>query len=202
MSDFFDPLAVGYDVQACETRQLEPPEHWPEDLIRIFDRLFAHTENTRLIRGGSEPVYLPAGDSCAYHQVVFAHGFFSSALHEIAHWCLAGQQRRLLMDYGYWYAADGRSREQQGEFERVEIKPQALEWILSKACGKGFRISVDNLSGEPSDPAPFKQAVYQQVLSYCQQGLPKRAETIFETLTDFYQTGGLNSSQFHVSELG
>ncbi len=186
-----------------ESQVLEAVAHRPRDLISIFNELFAEAENTRLIRGGSEPVYLPASEACSYHQVVFAHGFFSSALHEIAHWCLAGQQRRLLVDYGYWYAADGRSREQQREFERVEVKPQALEWVLSEACGKGFRISVDNLSGESTDPAPFKRAVYQQVLTYCRQGLPARAETLFQALNKFYQTDDcLRSSRFDPSQLG
>ena len=74
-----------------------------EPLIALFDQTFITQFNTRLVRGGDEPVYLPANATVAYHQVVFAHGYFSSALHEIAHWCIAGERRRLLEDYGYWY---------------------------------------------------------------------------------------------------
>ena len=184
------------------------PEHRPADLILLFNTLFASVENTRLVLGGSEPVYIPANQESSYHQLVFAHGFFSSALHEISHWCIAGKQRRLQLDYGYWYAADGRNRQQQQAFEHVEIKPQALEWILSKACGMSFRISADNLSGEETDTAPFKCAVHSQVLAYCQQGLPPRAQLLLQCLLAFYQrvsddeSHWLTITPFELSELG
>ena len=83
-----------------------------QDIIAIFDRVFSTRENTRLIKGNDEPWYIPANKDCNYHQVVFAHGFFSSALHELAHWCIAGKERRLKVDYGYWYEEDGRSLSQ------------------------------------------------------------------------------------------
>lgn len=175
----------------------------PDDLVSLFNRLFAESENTRLVRGDDEPIYLPADAHCAYHRVVFAHGFFSSALHEIAHWCIAGDSRRLLTDYGYWYAPDGRDRDQQREFERVEVKPQALEWILSRACRKPFRISVDNLNGEASDPEPFKRAVYRQVLRYCETTIPPRARKLHESLAAFYQTSpALDVTLFSPCEIG
>src|SRR5690606_39383874 len=53
--------------------------------------------------------YLPASEPDGLARVVFAHGFFASALHEIAHWCIAGDYRRTLHDYGYWYCPDGRT---------------------------------------------------------------------------------------------
>ncbi len=53
--------------------------------------------------------------------------FYASALHEIAHWCIAGENRCQQVDYGYWYEPNGRSEERQFEFEKVEVKPQALE---------------------------------------------------------------------------
>ncbi len=68
---------------------LSPPgrinvdKHQHEDLIRLFDQTFLESENTRLIRGDGEPVYLPASSLSHYHQVVFAHGYFASALHEV-----------------------------------------------------------------------------------------------------------------------
>ena len=58
-------------------------------LISLFNSTF-EDYNTRLVLGDDEPIYIPAGDDTGYHQIVFAHGFFSSALHEIAHWCIAG----------------------------------------------------------------------------------------------------------------
>ena len=169
---------------------LAETDHSVADLVDLFNRLFESVENTRLVRGGAEPVYLPASKDCHYHQVVFAHGFFSSALHEVAHWCLAGRERRLQLDYGYWYAPDGRDQQQQIEFEHVEIKPQALEWILSRSCGKRFRVSTDNLNGTESDSMPFKIAGYQKVQGYCREGLRVRAKVLCEQLCMFYHTQG------------
>lgn len=60
-------------------------------------------------------------------------------MHELAHWCIAGPERRLLADYGYWYEPDGRTEQIQAEFEKVEVKPQAVEWILSASCGFPFK---------------------------------------------------------------
>ncbi len=164
------------------------PDAELERLIRTFEDCFYQRYNTRLICGDDEPIYLPANQECPYHRIVFAHGFFASAMHEIAHWCIAGEQRRQQIDYGYWYEPDGRTAPQQQLFERVEVKPQALEWILMKATGRPFRVSVDNLNGEATDSEPFKDAVYQQVLSYCQQGLSERQDQLRQALAAAFST--------------
>lgn len=160
--------------------------HDYQDLIAIFNSCFAEKYNTRLIRGGEEPVYLPADETRPYNGLYFAHGYFSSALHESAHWLIAGAERRKLEDFGYWYVPDGRNAEQQTLFQRVEIKPQAMEWILSVAAGHRFQISIDNLNGSESDSAAFKQEVYNQVMRYCEQGLPQRAQVFRQALCEFY----------------
>jgi elongation factor P hydroxylase len=162
--------------------------HHYQDLISIFDQCFSSSYNTRLLKGGDEPIYLPADDQRSYHGIYFAHGFFSSALHECAHWLIAGEERRKLADFGYWYTPDGRNAEQQELFQKVEVKPQALEWILSNASGYRFRISIDNLSGVETDSEPFKKAVHAQVLLYCEEGLPKRAQEFRQALCAFYKT--------------
>ncbi|MFB4204426.1 elongation factor P hydroxylase [Arhodomonas sp. KWT2] len=159
--------------------------HDPAELIRLFDDEFA-PENTRLVRGDEEPLYLPADDTCAYHRVVFAHGFFASALHEIAHWCIAGPRRRALVDYGYWYEGDGRDAVTQAEFERVEARPQALEWAFSMAADAPFRVSVDNLDGDPGDPDGFRRAVRDALAVYLRDGLPPRARRFAIRLQDRY----------------
>lgn len=160
--------------------------HHYEDLISIFNQCFSDTYNTRLVRGNDEPIYLPADDSRPYHGIFFAHGFYSSALHECSHWLIAGEERRKQVDFGYWYTPDGRNAEQQALFQRVEVKPQALEWILSFAAGHRFRISVDNLNGVEVDNEPFKWAVHSQVKQYCDEGLPLRARLFREALCAFY----------------
>lgn len=176
------------------------PPHTPYDpdlaaLITLFDDCFYPTYNTRLIKGGDEPIYLPASSKCPYHQIVFAHGFFSSALHEIAHWCIAGEERRQQVDFGYWYEPDGRTAEQQSLFESVEIKPQALEWIFSKSAGRKFRVSVDNLNGEETDTKPFKTSVYRQLMTYCETGLNERAEQFRQALAKHFGSLELLSSE-------
>ena len=173
------------------------PEHRIEDIIALFNQCFLQPYNTRLVKGGDEPIYLPAGPGQPNHELHFAHGFYRSALHETAHWLIAGAARRQQVDFGYWYEPDGRSAEQQMIFEQVEVKPQALEWILSVAAGIRFQVSVDNLNGEATDSNPFKQAVYQQVLTLIQQGLSTRAEALRLSLCLFYgQSEQLTPEQF------
>jgi hypothetical protein len=161
-------------------------QHKTPDIIYLFNVTFSRVYNTRLIKGEGEPIYIPKSKSCSYHQIVFAHGYFSSALHEISHWCQAGAKRRLLEDYGYWYSPDGRNGEQQIAFEQVEVIPQAIEWAFHVASGKKFNVSIDNLSGIETDSSPFKTKVYDQVLSYLSTGFPKRASEFIRALADFY----------------
>lgn len=153
--------------------------------------------------GGEEPLYLPADKDRPYHELFFAHGFFRSALHECSHWLIAGEERRKQVDFGYWYAPDGRTSEQQQAFLQVEVKPQAMEWILSMACAHPFCISLDNLNGDTSDSdtQTFKFAVYQQVKKYCEQGLPERAIQLRNALCDHYVTSKiLKIENFNVRE--
>ena len=162
--------------------------HKYEDLITLFNQCFEKSYNTQLIKGEDEPIYLPADETRPYHALYFARGFFASALHECSHWLIAGDQRRLQVDFGYWYVPDGRSAEQQTLFQSVEVKPQAMEWILSMAANYPFRLSIDNLSGEETDSEAFKRAVYEQVKAYCQKGLSPRADSFRAALCHFYKT--------------
>lgn len=176
--------------------------HRYQDLIDIFNRCFLASHNTVLVRGSDEPIYLPANHERPQNEIQFAHGFYASALHECAHWLIAGSQRRTQVDFGYWYEPDGRTAQQQKEFEKVEVKPQAIEWILSCAAGHRFRVSVDNLNGEATDSQPFKLAVFQQVQHYVEQGLPQRAATLRLALCEFYGTpSSLQISQFNLNRI-
>lgn len=176
--------------------------HQYQDLIVLFNQCFAEEFNTRLVKGGDEPIYLPADADRSYHELHFAHGFFSSALHECSHWLIAGAHRRTLVDFGYWYVPDGRTAEQQALFQQVEVKPQAMEWILSRAANHKFRVSIDNLNGGTADTQAFKEAVYQQVLYYCTHGLPQRAQRFRAALSCFYQTSNtLDAMQFSLAAL-
>ena len=165
--------------------------HQYQDLIRLFNQCFSEPYNTKLVKGDDEPLYRPADADQPYHAIYFAHGYFSSALHECAHWLIAGDERRKLLDFGYWYTPDGRTAEEQALFQQVEVKPQAMECILSVATKHPFHISVDNLNGKPCDTAPFIEAVYQQIKIYCEQGLTARASSFRQALCNFYNTPNL-----------
>jgi elongation factor P hydroxylase len=172
--------------------------HNSQDLIVLFEATFTETENTVLVRGDHEPIYTPAESAQQRHQIVFAHGYFASALHEISHWCIAGKQRRLLEDYGYWYSPDGRDVTQQAEFEKVEVKPQAIEWAFSCASGKPFTVSTDNLNGADADTQGFQEAVKHQVMFYLEHDFPARAAAFISVLQAFYQTDNLHLEMFDV----
>lgn len=175
-------------TSAGETAANHTSHHY-RDLMQLFDSSFYALHNTRLVKGDDEPIYLPRNEQCDFNQIVFAHGYFASALHEVSHWCLAGASRRLLEDFGYWYIPDGRDQTQQQAFEQVELKPQAIEWALCVASGKAFDVSTDNLLGDgETDREAFKTKVYQQVLIYLEYGFPNDAETFIIVLANYYQT--------------
>lgn len=163
-------------------------ERTAQSLIDIFNKLFEDSLNTVLLLGDDEPIYLPADHDNPQHRVIFAHGFFASALHEISHWCIAGEQRRQLVDFGYWYKPDGRTAAEQAEFENVEIKPQALEWILSQAAGHKFHFSADNLGSDIGASDQFKENVLQQVQVYMSEGIPTRPRRLVEAFQEYYGT--------------
>lgn len=160
--------------------------HNVNDLILIFERCFFAEFHTLLQGGVDEPFYLPPAPP-EPAKILFTRDYFASALHEVAHWCVAGEDRRRVADYGYWYAPDGRSAAQQAEFERVEIKPQALEWLFSSACGTPFRVSADNLTSGLGASVEFRDAIAAQARRYCQQ-LPVRPARFIAALSDFYRT--------------
>lgn len=165
-----------------------------EQLIELFYDTFFEQFNIRLVGGAEEPLYLPAGsraggDVCGHHRLYFRLDYVSSAFHEIAHWCIAGPERRLQVDFGYWYQPDGRTAGQQRFFERAEIKPQALEWHFSVAAGHRFHLSADNLNGEAGVSGAFARAVCRQARKFCTQSLPPRARRLIDVLQSFYGTG-------------
>jgi len=172
------------------------------DLVRVFDRCFLATYNTCLVGGGEEPVYLPADTDHPHHRIIFRDDYFASALHEVAHWSIAGPERRLKVDFGYWYNPDGRTAEQQRRFFAVEVKPQALEWLFAKACGYPFRVSTDNINGEALNDSAFKDAVFQQVQRYCHEGVSERVSCFITALAVDFATGfQLSADRFARAEL-
>jgi len=152
----------------------------------LFDECFLASHNTRLQGGGAEPLYRPADGDCAIHRIVYRADYFASALHEIAHWCIAGIERRQQIDYGYWYCPDGRDSAAQRAFEAVEARPQALEWIFATAAGHPFWISLDNLGNEPVNSTRFCHRIVAAARDYCRAGLPSRAAQFVSAVAGHY----------------
>lgn len=144
-----------------------------EQIKAIFEQEFGQPYNVQLQGGAEEPLYLPAEPGP--NRLIYTRDYLASALHEIAHWCLASVEQLKLKDWGHWYAPDGRNAEQQRNFQRAEARVQAVEWALSVAAGQRFRESSDNLNGEAIDDSEFKNQIHGYVLHFCEQGLPARA---------------------------
>ena len=147
-----------------------------EQICETFNRCFAQF-HTKLVGGASEPLYEPDGPIA---RVYFREDYASSALHEVAHWCIAGADRRQQPDYGYWYC-DKRDLKQRRNFETVEVKPQALEWIFSVAAGVDFRVSCDNFDESTLDMNGFSAEVHAAVITWLDD-LPSRAEQFIHAL--------------------
>ncbi len=162
------------------------------DLQHIFDECFVADFKTCLKGFADEPLYIPAKNG-QLAEIHYTQDYFASALHEIAHWCIAGARRRQLEDYGYWYAPDGRNKEQQLAFQQVEVRPQALELAFSTACGKPFRVSADNLNGSYQDTQAFEKQVQRQFKNDCEKGFSGRTSRFLIALHQFYQTPFLNT---------
>ena len=165
-------------------------------IVRVFNSLFAESCRTILSGGFSEPLYKAARRAHDLHEIQYREDFASSALHEIAHWCLAGSLRRKQDDYGYWYKTD-RCQDQQVQFERVEAKPQGLEWILSVAAGVEFRVSCDNLDIESPDITLFQRRVRQEALAQIETGLLRRTRQFVAALLEISgETGYRDPSHY------
>lgn len=184
-------------VQLSSWANLSSETEHVDWLILHFNHWFSHL-NVILVKGDFEPEYFPVNENSPA-RIQFAHGFFNSALHEISHWSIAGDKRRLLPDLGYWYAPDGRSAEQQALFEQVEIKPQAIEWLFAQSFGRKFRVSLDNLTGEGGNGASFKDNVYTQVQRYFsgEAKLPRDAARFIDCICACTRSGKrLQSNEF------
>lgn len=173
------------------------PAHHINDIIDIFNSCFKNSHNTILVAGEDEPIYLPAQTSDEHHKIIFANYFYSSALHEISHWLVAGSERHKLIDFGYWYCPDGRDQQTQAEFETLEVAPQSFEWMLSVAAGLPFQVSCDNLNGDfEPDHRAFRQRVKVKVIERLSKPLPERTQKLLNALHDFYATPKLSPDLF------
>lgn len=162
-------------------------------IVDVFNRLFSESYQTRLVGNAREPYY-EAGENRG-GVIYFCSDYASSAVHEVAHWCMAGSNRRRQNDYGYWYA-DTRDAQNQKQFESVEAKPQALEWVFSQALGITFKVSADNLELPDYDLVPFRGLVRQALEARLSEGLPPRAAIFAAALADLGQGSPYDRIEF------
>ena len=152
----------------------------------MIDRLLAGAFNARLGRryrtlmvgGAGEPLYLPARGS-APALLRYCENYPRSVLHELAHWCLAGHQRRALVDFGYWYQPPPRSATQQLAFYRAELRPQALECLFCRVCAIDFEVSTDQVGIASEEFSADVAALADQ---FARQGLRGRAREVADLM--------------------
>lgn len=149
------------------------------DIVEVFNSTFEKNHHTILRGGAAEPYYQVQEDQAV---IYFREDFRASALHEVAHWCLAGAARRRQNDYGYWYEGQRDAAAQQ-RFEAVEARPQALEWMFSRVLNIPFRASADNLALPGHDTLPFRRSIQAAAVTMLERGLNPRARQFAAALS-------------------
>jgi elongation factor P hydroxylase len=124
-------------------------DEWCQFLISALASIFPKLT----MLGGAEEPYYSAPKVNAKAVIHFRSNYPRSLLHELSHYCLAGDKRRNIDDFGYWYSACGRSKEEQQRFEIVEVRPQGLEKAMCNLLGIKFSPSLDDFSGRPPSDA-------------------------------------------------
>lgn len=118
---------------------------------RFSDPALNALPRTLLVGGAAEPVYQPPAAGCPA-VIRYTRDYAQSALHEIAHWCLAEPAARGQADYGLVYQPPPREPAAQARFYAAEVPVQALEMLLAAVAGVPFHFSADN-PGMDMDPA-------------------------------------------------
>ncbi len=159
----------------------------PTQIEDAFSEVFLEHYRTVLEGGHEEPFYRYSEMDAKPHRICYRHDFIASALHEVAHWCIAGKERRKINDYGYWYSPDGREASIQSRFYKVEALPQAIEKFFHQCLGsEGFHLSIDNLGGEISENEvnEFRLLVAKHFEMIQGGVMPKRAKIFSDQLKD------------------
>ena len=150
-------------------------------IARCFEQCFAAQLPVRCVGGASEPFYRP-GAAGRPAVLRYRADYAASALHEIAHWCVAGARRRALADFGYAYLAPPRSSAEQQQFLRWELTPQALESLFAEAAGAVFRPSFDDIEDRHIDLRPGFLDALMRRRSALAHAMPPRAERFVRAL--------------------
>jgi elongation factor P hydroxylase len=158
-------------------------------IARTFNRTFYSTHGILMQGGGAEPLYEPASGARPA-RIVHTYDYPASALHEAAHWCIAGTARRRQRDYGYWYVPGPRDRQQRAAFFAAEANVQALEAVFARTCGVRFVVSADDFAAGPDELERFARAVDGCIEARLHTPLPGRARRFRDALRAEFARGG------------
>ncbi|EGR2739665.1 elongation factor P hydroxylase [Vibrio parahaemolyticus] len=137
-------------------------DEYCRNLINAFSDIFPNLT----IKGDAEEPFYEAPRANTNAVLYFRSNYPRSLLHEISHYCLAGDRRRSLDDFGYWYTPCGRTADEQQRFEVVEARPQGLEKAICEIVGIKFSPSLDDFSGRPPSESFLQhlELAYQEML--------------------------------------
>ena len=148
------------------------------DVARVFNLAFV--DYKVVMNGGhAEPLYVPGVRVAEIH---YTQDHAASALHEAAHWCTAGQRRRRLKDYGYFYSPPPRTEVDRARFEAVEVEAQSMELLFSEAAGLLFQPSTDDVDAPTNGLDTFSHRILLRARERRRLGLPERAEKFMTAL--------------------
>ncbi|MGA1371164.1 MAG: elongation factor P hydroxylase [Pseudomonadales bacterium] len=165
MGKFDNRSSDGGSGGGCAARALND-----RDISARFNSGPGLRHHARLEGGAPEPLYQPAA-GVQPARIIYRLDYAQSALHELAHWCIAGYERRLLPDYGYWYVPPPRTASQRACFFQVESRVQGLELLLAELAGVRFHVSLDDPG---ADAADFGDRVAQASAAWRKAQLPPR----------------------------
>ena len=142
------------------------------EVAAVFNCTFS--DHSVVMHGGyREPMYIPGMDVA---EIRYTLDHTASALHEAAHWCIAGRRRRRNTDYGYFCEPPPRSGMHRVRFEDVEIEAQSVEVLLAEAAGSQFQPSADDVDVPLFLLEAFSSRILERARERRQVGLPKRAD--------------------------
>jgi elongation factor P hydroxylase len=142
-----------------------------------------------IIQGDAEEPFYEAPHATKPAILYFRSNYPRSLLHELSHYCLAGDRRRALDDFGYWYAPCGRSAEEQQRFEVVEARPQGLEKAMCDIVGLKFSPSLDDFSGRPASQSFLENL--EQAYQEMRLSPPPTARQVLVGLKKYWSVNGL-----------
>lgn len=145
-------------------------------LADAFNLSFGETYNVCCLGGFAQPEYLTAAQTQGPAQLRYTRDYAASALHEIAHWCVAGKPRLAQTDFGYGYLPPPRDNAAQQRFFALEFKVQALEAWFASGTGVRFVASADNFECSDEARTAFAQQIADALQACKLSDIPLRAQ--------------------------